>query len=228
MELKQRFLKAKRALFDRLYHMLNPEQREAVYTVNGPLLVLAGAGSGKTTVLVKRIAHIIRYGNAYYSEAMPADISPAEVEALEGALSYDDETIASFLERYAENPCPAWAVLAITFTNKAANEMKERLAKALGITPEELETWAGTFHSICVRILRRFGEEIGLMRNFTIYDEDDAKRVVKNVLKELNLDDKMYPPRTVLSVISRAKDTLTTPLEFEAEIGFGMSFGSTS
>ena len=219
MEFRERFLKAKRALFDKLYDTLNPEQREAVYTVDGPLLVLAGAGSGKTTVLVKRIAHIIRYGNAYYSEAMPDDISEAEVKALEGATQYDHEMIAGILERYAERPCPPWAVLAITFTNKAANEMKERLAKTLGIEVEALETWAGTFHSICVRILRRFGEEIGVARNFTIYDDDDMKRVVKNVLKELNLDDKMFPPKSVLGVISRAKDTLTTPLEFEAEIG---------
>ncbi len=219
MELKERFLRAKRALFDRLYAALNPEQRRAVYTVNGPLLVLAGAGSGKTTVLVRRIAHIIRYGNAYESETLPEGFSEAEVVALEGAVCYDNEVIASILDRYAEYPAPAWTVLAITFTNKAANEMKERLAKTLGIEPEALETWAGTFHSICVRILRRFGEEIGLMRNFTIYDDDDSKRVLKDVLKELKIDDKMFPPKSVLSVISRAKEKLITPIEFEAGIG---------
>ena len=219
MELRERFLKAKRSLFDALYDTLNPEQREAVYQVDGPLLVLAGAGSGKTTVLVKRIAHIIRYGNAYLSEHLPEDLSEAEVVALEGARSYDREIIASILERYREDAPPAWAVLAITFTNKAANEMKERLAKELGVEVESLEVWAGTFHSICVRMLRRFGEEIGLMRNFTIYDTDDQKRIVKNVLKELNIDDKMFPPKAVLPVISRAKDTMTTPIEFTASIG---------
>ena len=169
-------------------------------------------------MLVKRIAHIIRYGNAYESEALPEGFSEAEVTALEGAACYDDEVIASILDRYADKPCPAWAVLAITFTNKAANEMKERLAKTLGMEPEELEVWAGTFHSICVRILRRFGEEIGLPRNFTIYDDDDSKRVIKAVLKELKIDDKMFPPKSVLSVISRAKEQLTTAVEFEAGV----------
>ncbi|MBQ7364385.1 MAG: UvrD-helicase domain-containing protein [Clostridia bacterium] len=219
MEFRERFLKAKRALFDTVYEGLNAAQREAIYAVNGPLLVLAGAGSGKTTVLVKRIAHIIRYGNAYHSTAMPADISEAEVTALEGARGYDREMIASILERYTENAPPAWAILAITFTNKAANEMKERLAKELAVEVGSLDVWAGTFHSVCVRILRRFGEEIGLSRNFTIYDTDDQKRVIKDVLKELNIDDKMFPPKAVLPVISRAKDTLTTPVEFAASIG---------
>ena len=219
MEFRERFQKAKRALFDALYDTLNPEQRAAVYQVNDPLLVLAGAGSGKTTVLVKRIAHMIRYGNAYHSARMPADVSEAEVTALEGALSYDKEIIASIFERYREDAPPAWAVLAITFTNKAANEMKERLAKELGVEEGTLDVWAGTFHSVCVRILRRYGEEIGLLRNFTIYDADDQKRIVKAVLKDLNIDDKMFPPRAVLPVISRAKDTMTTPVEFAASIG---------
>ncbi len=219
MELKTRFLKAKRALFDSLYDTLNPEQRQAVYAVDGPLLVLAGAGSGKTTVLVKRIAHILRYGNAYHSERLPEDLSEAEVTALENAGTYDHEMIAAILERYAEGVPPAWAVLAITFTNKAANEMKERLAKTLGMETDALEVWAGTFHSICVRILRRFGEAIGLKKGFTIYDTDDSKKVLREVLKELNIDDKMFPPKAVLSVISRAKETMTTPEEFTDEIG---------
>ena len=145
--------------------------------------------------------------------------SEAEVVALEGAAAYDDEVIASILDRYADHPAPAWSVLAITFTNKAANEMKERLAKTLGLESDQLETWAGTFHSICVRILRRHGEEIGLSRNFTIYDDDDSKRVIKDVLKELKIDDKMFPPKTVLAAISRAKERLETAVEFEASIG---------
>ena len=214
MTLQERFIKAKRALFDKLYSALNPQQREAVYTVNGPLLVLAGAGSGKTTVLVKRIAHIIKYGDAYLDESLPDIVNEEVVSALENAISYDADMIAGILESFAVRPCPAWAILSITFTNKAANEMKERLAKALGVEPTELETWAGTFHSVCVRILRRHGSAVGLERNFTIYDTDDAKKVITQATKELNIDDKMFPAKTVMSAISRAKDTLTTPEEF--------------
>ena len=214
MTLQERFIKAKRALFDKLYSTLNPQQREAVYTVNGPLLVLAGAGSGKTTVLVKRIAYIIKYGDAYLDESLPDIVNEEVVSALENALSYDADMIAGILESFAVRPCPPWAILSITFTNKAANEMKERLAKALGVEPTELETWAGTFHSVCVRILRRHGSAVGLERNFTIYDTDDAKKVITQATKELNIDDKMFPAKTVMSAISRAKDTLTTPEEF--------------
>ena len=218
MTLQERFIRAKRALFDKIYASLNREQREAVYTVKGPLLVLAGAGSGKTTVLVKRVAHIIRYGDAYYDTALPAGVSEEEVSALEMAMAYDDSLIAQILERYAVNPCPPWAILSITFTNKAANEMKERLAKALGTELTDLETWAGTFHSICVRILRRHGAVVGLERNFTIYDADDAKKLISQAIKDLNIDDKMFPPKTVMNTISRAKDKLITPQELEIEV----------
>ena len=218
MTLQERFIRAKRALFDKLYASLNREQREAVYTVKGPLLVLAGAGSGKTTVLVKRVAHIIRYGDAYYDTTMPATMTEEEVSALEMAMAYDDSLIAQILERYAVNPCPPWAILSITFTNKAANEMKERLAKALDTEPNDLEIWAGTFHSICVRILRRHGTAVGLERNFTIYDTDDAKKVITQAVKDLNIDDKMFPAKMVMNTISRAKDKLITPQELEIEV----------
>ncbi len=218
MTLQERFIRAKRALFDKIYASLNREQREAVYTVKGPLLVLAGAGSGKTTVLVKRVAHIIRYGDAYYDTALPAGVTEEEVSALEMAMAYDDGLIAQILERYAVNPCPPWAILSITFTNKAANEMKERLAKALGTELTDLETWAGTFHSICVRILRRHGSAVGLERNFTIYDTDDAKKMITQAVKDLNIDDKMFPAKAVMNTISRAKDKLITPQELEIEV----------
>ncbi len=213
-QLTQRFIQAKRALFDRLYDGLNKEQRAAVYAVRGPLLVLAGAGSGKTTVLVKRIAHIIRYGAAYEDESRPAWVGEEEIAALEAAKSRPKEEIAVLLDRYAVQKTPSWAMLSITFTNKAAGEMKERLAKELGVEEESLEVWAGTFHSICVRILRRFGDRIGLERNFTIYDAEDSKRLFGAAMKELRIDDKMFPVKSVMNVISRAKDTLTAPEEF--------------
>ena len=117
----KRFNTAKRALFNKLYADLNEKQRESIFTVNGPLLVLAGAGSGKTTVLVRRIGFIIRYGDAYNFEHTEDMISEQDVLAMEAAINYPNELIEKFLEKYKVSPCPPWAVLAITFTNQAAN-----------------------------------------------------------------------------------------------------------
>lgn len=212
----KRFNTAKRALFDKLYADLNEKQREAVFTVDGPLLVLAGAGSGKTTVLVRRIGFIIRYGNAYMFDHTEDMISEQDVLAMEAAINYPNELSERFLEKYKVSPCPPWAVLAITFTNKAANEMKERLAK-LNIENAS-EIWAGTFHSICVKILRRFGDRIGYESDFTIYDTDDVKKLISNIYKEMNIDEKRLPIKTTMNAISRAKDALMTPSEFLAEM----------
>ncbi|MBR5880719.1 MAG: UvrD-helicase domain-containing protein, partial [Clostridia bacterium] len=125
----ERYHRAKRALFDKYYQSLNGMQKKAVYTVNGPLLILAGAGSGKTTVLVKRIAHIIRYGNAYLSERVPGGVNAAYVEELERTINLPPEQIGDILTELADQPCPPYRILTFTFTNKAANEMKERLTK---------------------------------------------------------------------------------------------------
>ena len=191
------FLNAKRALFDKLYDNLNERQREAVYTVNGPLLILAGAGSGKTTVLANRISHIIKYGNAYYSDYVPAGMTEEKVASLENADSFSKEEIAQILSEYVTEPCPPWAILSITFTNKAANEMKERLAKLLN---EEYanDIWAGTFHSVCLRILRKYGERLGYSSGFTIYDTDDSKKLISNCMNELQIDEKILPVKDVL------------------------------
>ncbi len=218
-ELLSRATIAKRALFDKLYGALNEKQREAIYAVRGPLLILAGAGSGKTTVLVNRIAHIIRYGNAYESEFFPESMTEADVKALEDAIDLDVSEIPSVLSAFAVDPCPPWKILSITFTNKAANEMKERIAKVLGDEEMAKEVWAGTFHSICVRLLRRFGESIGYARDFSIYDGDDQKRLITQCQKDLDIDEKTFPPRSTLNAISRAKDRLMTPEEFEIEAG---------
>ena len=115
--LSERYLAAKRNIFDALYSFMNEKQREAVYAVNGPLLILAGAGTGKTTVLVNRIAHIIRYGNAYYDETIPEGLTEANVSALEQSVSLPPEALADLAESFSSRPCPPWAVLTITFTN---------------------------------------------------------------------------------------------------------------
>ncbi len=217
-ELKQRYIDARRALFRRYYEAtLNPEQTRAVLTVKGPLLVLAGAGSGKTTVLVRRITHIIKYGTVYESDFVPSGVSEDHVSVMEAALREASiEEIEEMLGSFIHHPCPPWAMLAITFTNKAANEIKSRLAAALGEEGAAKEIWAGTFHSICVRILHRYGDRVGLLDGFSIYDTQDKKRLVSEVMKELNIDEKMLPVRAVMSAISEEKDNLRTPKEMRA------------
>ena len=141
---KQRYIRAKRALFDKYYSFLNEPQREAVYTVNGPVLILAGAGSGKTTVLVNRIAHIIKYGDTYYSEYVPEFINGDAIEDMENAAkSSDKELIENYLRVLSLEPCKAYNILAITFTNKAANEIKLRLESKLQESAADI--WAGSF-----------------------------------------------------------------------------------
>ncbi len=211
----ERFTNAKRRLFEKLYDHLNEKQREAVFTVNGPLLILAGAGSGKTTVLVNRIGYMIRYGNAYMSESAPDGITESEIAGLENAIKLDKKDIAVLLDRYACEKVPAWSILSITFTNKAAGEMKARLEKQIG--EEASQIWAGTFHSVCVRLLRRFAEKTDYGSGFTIYDSDDQKKLMISVLKDTNTDDKMFQPKSVLGFISRAKDKLLTPSDCAKE-----------
>ena len=153
------------------YVSLNPMQQEAVYHTEGPVLILAGAGSGKTRVLTHRIAYLI--------------------------------------EEKGVNP---WNIMAITFTNKAAQEMRERVDNIVGFGSESI--WVSTFHSSCVRILRRYIDRLGYDNNFTIYDTDDQKTVIKEVCKKLDLDTKMYKERSLMAAISSAKDELVSPEEF--------------
>ncbi|HIR94334.1 MAG TPA: DNA helicase PcrA [Candidatus Egerieimonas intestinavium] len=159
-----------------IYEGLNPQQQEAVCHTEGPLLLLAGAGSGKTRVLTHRIAYLI--------------------------------------EEKGVNP---WNILAITFTNKAAGEMRERVDKIVGYGSENI--WVSTFHSSCVRILRRYIDRLGYDKNFTIYDADDQKTVMKEVCKYLQIDTKLYRERSLLAAISSAKDELVSPEEFLANAG---------
>ena len=218
-DLKNRYLCAKRALFDKAYSELNEEQRRAVFTVDGPLLVLAGAGSGKTTVLVKRIAFIIKYGNAYFSEYVPFDVTEEKIAALEAAVALPKEEIFGILPEFASSPCPPWRMLAITFTNKAAGEIKSRISRSLDDESVSSEIWSGTFHSICVRILRMHGEKIGYTQGFSIYDAEDSKRAISNCMNDLNIDQKAFPVKTVQNMISRSKDKMITPEAFALDAG---------
>ena len=215
--LGEEYLRLKRRLFDKYYSFLNDEQRRAVYTTDGSVLILAGAGSGKTTVLVNRIVFIVKYGNAYYSQYVPHDLDAARVERLRGALSFEGEALSAVLNEFASAPCLPWQMLAFTFTNKAANEIKKRLAEALGNEDAAKNVWAGTFHSICVRILRTYGGLLGYRDNFTIYDADESKKAVSAVMKSLNIDEKLLPIKTVVAAISNAKDKLITPEDYELE-----------
>ena len=159
-----------------VYDTLNKPQKEAVFHTEGPLLILAGAGSGKTRVLTHRIAYLI--------------------------------------EEKGVNP---WNILAITFTNKAAEEMRQRVDSLVGIGAESI--WVSTFHSMCVRILRRYIDRLGYDNRFTIYDTDDQKTLMKEVCRKTDIDTKRFKERMLLSVISSAKNEMILPEEFELNAG---------
>ena len=208
-----RFVRLRRQYIAAQFQKLNAKQQEAVLTTDGPLLLLAGAGSGKTTVLINRIANLIRFGNASDSDLVPDTVSEEDVaflEQLKEPLSESERIRADYL--CALDPVSPWNIIAITFTNKAANQLKERLCDMLG--PEARDVWAMTFHSACCRILRRDIERLGYTRDFTIYDTSDSERVMKDIIKDMGLDDKTFPAKYVLSVISREKDKMVSPDDF--------------
>ena len=220
MNLKQRYINVRKKLFDIYYSNLNEMQRKAVYATQGPLLVLAGAGSGKTTVLVQRIAHIIKFGAAMDTDEIPESmlLEPyiEMLEKLSQSQNPDKAQLESALNTFAVNPASPFEILSITFTNKAAGEMKNRLEKQLG--EKALDIWAGTFHSICARLLRMHISLLGRESSFTIYDTDDQKRLMTSCIKELGVSDKMFTPKSVLGEISRSKEKLIDQNEYRKSI----------
>lgn len=218
-QLEKRYIEAKQALFHKAYGHLNPEQRRAVFQAKGPLLILAGAGSGKTTVLVQRIAYIIRYGNAFHDTTVPEGLTEARVAELENAVNLTVPEIREILLEFIKDACPPYRMLAITFTNKAAGEIKSRLADQFGDETLAADIWSGTFHSVCMRILRVYGDRLGFDRSFTIYDTDDTKKTISAVMKKLGIDEKTIPVKSVMSEISHAKDNMTDPETYADMVG---------
>ena len=194
---------------------LNTVQRQAVFATEGPLLILAGAGSGKTTVLVNRIANIIRFGSAHGSRELPRPVTEADLNDLRTAVA-NGRDLPRETAYLAVRPARPWNVLAITFTNKAAGELKERLRAMLGDTLGG-DVNASTFHSACVRMLRRDAERIGFPKSFTIYDSDDQQRVIKQIYKDLMIDDKFLPVKSAIAQISSFKDKLMSAEEVAGE-----------
>ena len=210
----QDYIEARRQVIAANFPHLNDMQRQAVLATEGPLLILAGAGSGKTTVLINRIANLMKYGRGADSQELPPDADEEKLRVMRDYLAGDREKKIEAEQAAALDPVEPWRILAITFTNKAAGEMKDRLSAMLGPAAEDI--WARTFHSACVRILRRDGEKLGYPSSFTIYDTSDRTAVMKRLLKEQNRDEKMYPPKWVLGVIDKAKDRMQSPADFAA------------
>ena len=214
---KSEILALRRAVLEKDFARMNERQKQAVFTVNGPLLILAGAGSGKTTVLINRIANILRYGDAYNSTYLRDDLDENDIAACKAYIENGTPLTTETQEHLSVSACAPWRIMAITFTNKAAGELKDRLCAMLGETANDI--WASTFHSTCARILRRDGERIGYSSHFTVYDTDDQRRLMKNILKELDISEKNITPKSILNEISRAKDSLISPAEYALTVG---------
>lgn len=205
-ELKQRALESQ-------FSRANDMQKQAIFKINGAVLIIAGAGSGKTTVLVNRIANMLRFGNAYH-DTEERTLSAEQQRFLE---EYPDmektpENAQKLADIIAVNPVNPWNILAITFTNKAAGELRERLAAMLGEDAQKIN--ASTFHSACVKILRREIEHLGYKSGFAIYDDDDSKRLIKEIMKRHEIDEKVMAAKVFKNHISRLKDRMISPSEF--------------
>lgn len=207
----------KQQAFRKYFHSLNEQQQQAVFSVNGPVLVLAGAGSGKTTAIISRIVNMIYFGDGYAQADgyLPEEDAVWLQAYIDGKEPEDVERLREIL---AIAPIRPWNILAITFTNKAAGEMRARLASTLG---EELASsvHASTFHSACVQILRRSIERLGYGSDFAIYDADDSRKLMKSCLTDCNVSEKQFPPRGIVQEISNAKDAMISPEEMWEDAG---------
>lgn len=218
MSVRDEFICARKHALEMYFAKLNDMQKKAVFTTEGPVLILAGAGSGKTSVLVNRIANMVNFGSAYSDTNVPASANEDDISFLESYNGEKDEnSVLRLKEIAAVYPVDPWKIMAITFTNKAAGELKERLETMLGAAAENIT--AATFHSVCVRILRREIERLGYASDFAIYDSDDSLRLLKSCYESLDMSDKTFNPKSVISAISHAKDNLITPEMYAEQTG---------
>ena len=210
--MNKQFNRLKKLILKNEFSHLNTMQRQAVFYGPGPMLILAGAGSGKTTTVVNRIAYLIKYGDSYADFDQMEGVADALIQEMERCVKTDKVPPDAVARVIARGPVDPYRILAFTFTNKAANEMKERVERIIGDTAGGM--WIGTFHSICVKILRSNIDYLpGFERNFVIYDTDDQRVLIKECLANLMLIEKDYPPRVVAAEIGNAKDKLVTPTQ---------------